>query len=336
MLWSAAMPELRRDPIVGRWVVLAPERADRPNALLRAPLPPSLQDPLSCPFCPGNEAMTPPEISRRSAGQLSWTLRVVPNRYPALRVETQLSRKATGLFDGMAGVGAHEVVIETQDHLRSMAQLSPAELAAVLETWQERMEDLSRDHRLRAIIAFKNSGAAAGATLSHAHSQLIALPVIPPELEAELTGARDHFGRKERCVFCDVLAQEVASRERIVLESEGAVAFAPWASRSPFETWILPRAHRSSFEACTRKDLEAVAGTLSVLLRKMDLALERPAFNLFLHTMPLREPRNDWYHWHLELKPTLTQQAGFEWASGCFINPTPPEEAAAFLRQTEV
>lgn len=330
------MPELRRDPIVGRWVVIAPERADRPNALLRAPLEAVSQDPLSCPFCPGNEAMTPPEISRRSAGQLSWTLRVVPNRYPALRVETTMARRAMGLFDRMAGVGAHEVVIETQDHARSMAQLSATELVAVLETWQERMEDLSRDLRLRAIIAFKNSGAAAGATLSHAHSQLIALPVVPSELQAELDGARDHFGRKERCVFCDVLEQELSVKERIVGESAGAVAFAPWASKSPFETWIMPRTHRSSFEACGPAELQAVAGLLSLVLRKMDLALERPAFNLYLHTMPLREPRNDWYHWHLELKPTLTQQAGFEWASGCFINPTPPEEAAAFLRQTEV
>ena len=333
LLDCPAMPELRRDPIVGRWVVIAPERADRPNALLRSM--PEPQDGPSCPFCPGNEAMTPPEILRRE-GAGGWSMRVVPNRFPALRVEKQLAREGHGLYDSMAGVGAHEVIIETREHARTLSQLKRSELEELLRVWQERMVDLSRDLRLRAIFIFKNSGVPAGATLSHAHSQLVALPVVPPELQAELDGSRAHYQRKERCIFCDVLAQELADEARLVFENDGMVAFCPWAARSPFETWIMPRSHGSSFESGSAQELRDLADALFAMLRKMDRALEKPAFNLYLHTLPLREPRNDWYHWHLELKPVLTLQAGFEWASGCFINPTPPEEAAAFLRQTEI
>jgi len=317
---------------VGRWVIIAPERAERPSAFLR-PVPE--HDTGVCPFCPGNESLTPPEVlSRRSNG--TWSLRVVPNRYPALRTEIQLSRSGVGMFDSMAGVGAHEVVIETSDHRSTLADQPVEQIASVLRAWQERMVDLSRDVRLKSLIAFKNHGGPAGATLFHAHSQLIALPFVPETLHAEVRAAARHFEEKERCIWCDIVAQETREKERIVLESDDAVVLSPWAARSPFELWILPREHRSSFESATEQELRAVADSLRTVLRKIDVALEKPAFNLFLHTMPLREPHNDFYHWHLELKPVLTQQAGFEWATGCFINPTAPEEAASFLRQTEV
>ena len=317
---------------MGRWVIIAPERAERPSAFLR---PAPEHDTGVCPFCPGNESLTPPEVlSRRSNG--TWSLRVVPNRYPALRTEIQLSRSGVGMFDSMAGVGAHEVVIETSDHRSTLADQPVEQIASVLSAWQERMVDLSRDVRLKSLIAFKNHGGPAGATLFHAHSQLIALPFVPETLHAEVRAAARHFEDKERCIWCDIVAQETHEKERIVLESDAAVVLSPWAARSPFELWILPREHRSSFESATEQELRAVADSLRTVLRKIDVALEKPAFNLFLHTMPLREPHNDFYHWHLELKPVLTQQAGFEWATGCFINPTAPEEAASFLRQTEV
>jgi UDPglucose--hexose-1-phosphate uridylyltransferase len=279
--------------------------------------------------------MTPPEVlSRRENG--TWTLRVVPNQYPALRTEIQMSRSGQGMLDSMAGVGAHEVVIETNDHRSTLADLPVAQLESVLRAWQERMVDLSRDVRLRSVVAFKNHGGPAGATLLHPHSQLIALPFVPEVLRAEERAAAEHFAAKERCIFCDVIAQEMGQKERVVLESEDAVVLSPWAARSPFELWILPRDHHSSFETAAPEPLRAVADALRTVLRKVEVALEKPAFNLFLHTMPLREPQNDYYHWRLELKPVLTQQAGFEWASGCYVNPTPPEDAASFLRQTEV
>jgi len=317
---------------MGRWVVIAPERAERPSAFLR---PAPERDGGICPFCPGNESMTPPEVlARRDGG--AWSLRVVPNRYPALRTEIQMSRAGLGMFDSMAGVGAHEVVIETSDHRATLADLPAEQIQSVFRAWQERMLDLARDIRLKSLIAFKNHGGPAGATLLHAHSQLIALPFVPDVLQAEVAASQAHFAAKERCVFCDVVAQELRDHDRVVLELPEAVVLSPWAARSPFELWILPRAHRSSFESAGAEELRAVADVLRTALRKMDVALEKPAYNLFLHTMPLREPQNDFYHWHLELKPVLTQQAGFEWASGCYINPTPPEEAASFLRQTEV
>ncbi len=326
------MPELRKDPVVDRWVIIAPERADRPNALLR---PQPERDGEACPFCPGNESMTPPEVLVHPGAAGRWSVRVVPNRYPALRTEIQMSRAGNGLFDSTAGVGAHEVVIETEQHFQTLADLPVPQIESVFTAWRERMVDLSRDLRLKALFAFKNQGAPAGATLPHAHSQLVALPFVPPALAEELRGARRHFDDKERCIFCDILAQELRDQERVVLETEAAVALSPYAARSPFETWVFLREHRSSFESATGQELRSVADALRTVLRKIDVALDRPAYNLLLHTMPLREARNDWYHWHLELKPVLTLQAGFEWASGCYINPTPPEEAAGFLRQTE-
>jgi UDPglucose--hexose-1-phosphate uridylyltransferase len=332
------MPELRRDPVVGRWVIVAPERADRPHALVRTLA--EQDDPAGCPFCPGHEAMTPPELlaHRENGGPRNgpdWTLRVVPNRFPALRTEERMVRAGLGMYDVMGGVGAHEVIIETPEHGRELPQQSPEQVEQVLRAAQERILDLSRDVRLRSVLFFKNSGAASGSTLRHPHSQIVALPLVPGELQQELSGARKHFEEKERCVFCDILAQEARDRSRVVLETDGFVALSPWASRAPFELLVLPREHRSVYEQSTAQEVRGLAEALRLSLRKLDLALGKPAYHFHLHTLPLREPPSDWYHWHLEVRPVLALVAGFESGTGFFINPTPPEEAAAFLRQTE-
>jgi UDPglucose--hexose-1-phosphate uridylyltransferase len=333
-----SMPELRKDPVVDRWIIVAPERARRPNALVRTL--PDQDDPAACPFCPGHESMTPPELLAHRNGSAApnatgWTLRVVPNKFPALRTEERMGRSGVGLYDAMAGVGAHEVIVETPEHGRQLPQQSPEQVEHLLRAAQERILDLSRDVRLRSAVFFKNSGAAAGASLSHPHSQIVALPLIPTELERELAGARAHFEEKERCIFCDMVAQEARERSRVVLETDGFLTLSPFAARGPFELLILPREHRSSFEQSSAAELRSLANALRLSLRKLDRALEKPSYNFYLHSLPLREPPSDWYHWHLEVRPVLALAAGFEWSTGFFINPTPPEEAAAFLRQTE-
>ena len=328
------MPELRRDPIVGRWVIIATERARRPNHFRRAEEPPGGP----CPFCPGNEDKTPPEVyvSGRPAAPANlpgWKVRVIPNRYPALMIEGELDREADGIYDRMNGVGAHEVVIETPEHSRDLSELTDAEVTEVLFAFKARILDLKNDMRFRYVLLFKNHGSAAGATLEHTHSQLIALPVTPRQVADEIEGARRHHEHRERCIYCDIVGQEQKDRTRLIHENQEFVVFQPWAPRSPFETWIVPRRHESNFEAETKERLAFAAQALRITLAKLMTGLGRPAYNFIVHTNPLRDPPSASYHWHIEVVPALTQVAGFEWGSGFHINPVPPEEAAEFLRK---
>jgi UDPglucose--hexose-1-phosphate uridylyltransferase len=333
------MPELRKDPVAGRWVILSPERAARPYDFASVALPRAAQ---ACPFCPGSEAETPPEIfASRPGGSApdtpGWTLRVVPNRFPALAREGELERSAEGLYDRMNGVGAHEVIIESPDHARGLARLAPAEVAAVLSACRRRMAELHADPRIRYVLIFKNHGAPAGASLEHPHAQLIATPIVPLQVQEELDGALRYFEIEERCVFCDIAAQELepAGGRRLVLARDGYVALAPYASRFSYETWILPVAHASAFERGDAAQDAALAGVLGETLRRLERVLPRPAYNFVLHTAPCRSPELEHYHWHMEILPRLAEFAGFEWGSGFYINPTPPEEAAAALRCAE-
>jgi UDPglucose--hexose-1-phosphate uridylyltransferase len=330
------MPELRRDPIVGRWVIIATERARRPTDVPRCP--PTSQ-PSVCPFCPGREDMTPPEVYAlgrpyaAAPNSPGWKVRVVPNRFPALKIEGDLDRQAEGIYDRMNGIGAHEVIIETPEHARQMKDLSDAELTDVLYAFKARIVDLRNDLRFRYILLFKNHGPLAGASLDHPHSQLIALPVVPRQVIEEIEGARRHYEHKERCIFCDVVGQERRDRSRLIFENDHFVAFAPWAPRSPFETWIVPRRHESNFEAEPKERLALCAPVLGTTLRRLAAALGNPSYNFIVHSNPLRDPPSPSYHWHLEVMPALSQVAGFEWGSGFHINPVPPEEAAEFLRK---
>ena len=329
------MPELRKDPVTGHWVIISTDRQKRPNAF-------RLERPVvlgrdQCPFCPGREALTPPEILsyRQNGGAPNspgWEVRVVPNKFPALQVEGTLDRTGEGMFDRMNGIGAHEVIIETPDHDRTLAAMSEAEIERVLWAYRERMVDLKRDIRLRYILVFKNHGGAAGATIEHTHSQLIALPIVPDFVREEIEGARRHFVAKERCVFCDILHQELTDTRRIIFENADIVALSPYAPRFPFETWLLPKRHGARFEEAARHEFESLARALKSVLQRMDRALEFPPFNLIVHTSPFSEDTTDVYHWHLEIMPKLSRVAGFEWGTGFYINPTSPEEAAEVLR----
>jgi len=330
------MPDLRKDPIVNRWVIIATERAHRPGGMRTdrdEPAPPGTV----CPFCPGHEDKTPREVlAYRPQGPANgpgWTLRVVPNKFPALRVEGSLDRAGDGVYDRMQGIGAHEVIIETAEHGKQLSGLSEAEIEPVFWAYRDRILDLRRDSRFKYIMIFKNQGRAAGASLEHPHSQLIALPVVPKTVLEEMEGARAYFAFKERCVFCDIVRQELTERRRVVYENASFVVIEPYAPKFPFETWILPKHHDSSFEDVRRSEYAELANAMRVTLRKLNLALDNPPYNFMLHNQPLNEPESATYHWHIEIMPTLSTVAGFEWGSGFYINPTSPEEAAAFLRE---
>ena len=294
-----------------------------------------------CPLCPGNEALTPPEILAYRGNGLGpnttgWSLRVIPNKFPALRVEGDLGREGVGLYDRMNGVGAHEVIIESPDHKAILAGLPEKKLEDVFWAYRDRILDLRKDFRLRYVLIFKNHGAAAGATLEHTHSQLIALPIVPTFVTEEIEGCKAHYTDKERCIYCDIIRQEVADRSRVVGENDEFLSIAPFASRFPFEVWILPKKHTSYYEESQKFQFEALARIFSDALRRLDRVLATPPFNFILHTSPLHERTGEFYHWHFEIMPKLTQVAGFEWGTGFYINPVPPEEAAAFLRDAEV
>jgi UDPglucose--hexose-1-phosphate uridylyltransferase len=333
------MPELRKDPITGRWVIISSERGKRPA---------DFQDQRVkkrggfCPFCAGNERTTPNEVlAYRAEGATrangpGWRLRVVPNKFPALQIEGDLNKQGEGIFDKMSGIGAHEVIIESPDHNATLATLPEKAVEEVLWAYRDRMEDLKKDKRFQYTIIFKNEGLTAGATLEHSHSQLIALPIVPIQVQNELDGSRRHFEHKERCIFCDIIRQEVQVGSRVILETARFIALAPYAPRSPFETWILPKKHTSCYACATTEDYKDLAGLLQNVLRRIERALSYPPYNFVIHTSPFREEINDYYHWHIELMPKLTSVAGFEWGSGFYINPTPPEEAARFLREVKL
>jgi UDPglucose--hexose-1-phosphate uridylyltransferase len=333
------MPELRKDPIVGRWVIIAEERAKRPLAP-RSELA-VIGEGGICPFCEGNEVHTPIEILayRDRASPTNgpgWRVRVVPNKFPALQIEGDLDLRGEGIYDKMKGVGAHEVIIECPHHEMNMAQLPEENIREVLWVYRDRLVDLKKDPRLVYGMVFKNVGGAAGASLEHSHSQLIVTPIVPITVEEEMAGAEEFFSYRGRCIFCDMVHQELASEKRIILDTPHFLAFAPFASRFPFETWIVPKTHNSHYENIRKPEVDDLGGVLKTVLRKLETALDRPAYNYVIHTSPFDVPTLRHYHWHLEIIPRTTRIAGFEWGTGFYINPVAPEKAAAYLRDTDI
>ncbi|MFH1368832.1 MAG: galactose-1-phosphate uridylyltransferase [Elusimicrobiota bacterium] len=331
------MSELRRDPIIGRWVIVSTERGKRPSDF---PKMPENNAGKACPFCIGNENLTPSEILAygepgRNKNGPGWWLRVVPNKFPALNIEGTLNRQGEGMYDKMNGLGAHEVIIETPDHTKSFADLTDKQVEDIIWVYRDRIMDLKRDIRLEYALIFKNHGAAAGATLSHSHSQLIATPIVPKRVREEINGAKNYFEYKERCVFCDIIKQELSLSTRIVAENSDFVAICPFAPRFPFEVWLLPKVHDSDFEDMQKHASVNLALLLKNVLNKMKNVLDNPPYNFIIHNAPLREDRLPHYHWHIEIIPKLTSVAGFEWGTGFYVNPTPPEEAAKFLRESD-
>ncbi len=334
------MPELRKDPITGRWVIIASERSKRPNDY-RRPVEARSTDPATCPFCPGNEGETPAEIfSLRDNGTApntpGWKVRAVPNKYPALRIEGDLNREGLGVYDRMNGVGAHEVIIETPNHHEDLADLDEHCIDDVLRVCQMRINDLMNDERFRYVLLFKNQGEAAGASLEHAHTQLIATPVVPKLVLEELSGARYYYNHRERCIFCDIVRQEISDGKRLVDHSEHFVALSPYAARFPYEVWIMPKQHQASFRTIDDAQRLEFAGLLRRVLLRHKYALGNAAYNYMFHSSPFGLEKNPEYHWHLEIIPRITRVAGFEWGTGFYINPTSPEESTSILRSIDL
>jgi len=337
------MPELRRDPLVGRWVVFSPERKQRPQDFKSSGI---LPGPIES-FIWGNEHLTPPEVySARVPGTPAnspgWQVRVVPNRFPALRIEGDLDPEGAGLYDRMNGIGAHEVVIETPEPGLPLEDQSLDGIAEVLRAYRSRINDLSRDSRFRSVLIFKNVGQLAGASLRHAHSQIVALPVVPKVLDDRLSAARAYYQEKERSLFEDILRAEQKEGTRLVYENTGFAAFCPYASRFPFELLIVPKRQNPHFQQSGDHELSLAADALKQVLQRLSKGLRQPDYNLILHTAPLGQPRENGesldraFRWHIEILPRLTGIAGFEFGTGFFINSTLPEEAAQFLRSVRL
>ena len=328
------MPQLRKDPLTNRWVVVNLESPKKPGTFFQ---PPRGHSSKTCPFCPGNEVMTPPEIAvygrKTETRSPSWQVRVVPNKFPALRIEEKPEKSAIGVYDKLGGFGAHEVIIESPDHEKEMADLSLEEVALILHAYRDRCLDLKKDPRFKYILIFKNVGSAAGASLEHPHSQLIALPIVPSRVKGEIKGAAKHHEFTDRCIFCDMLDQEHEEKSLAIEERDGYIAIAPFASRFPFETWILPKEHQASFDELKDGQIDGLAGILKNALSRIKKSLGDPSYNFMIHTLPINEKSHETFHWHIEIIPQLTQVAGFELGTGFYLNPTPPETAARILRE---
>jgi UDPglucose--hexose-1-phosphate uridylyltransferase len=328
------MSELRREPVSGRWVIVATERAARPTDFKTSP---QIIKSSFCPFCEGNEDKTPPEImAYRDKGAPpdtgGWRVRVVPNKFPALQIEGDQNKRGEGIYDMMSGIGAHEVIIESPRHIQSLTSLDNGNVEEVLLCYRDRLIDLKKDKRFVYGLLFKNVGFAAGASLEHTHTQLIVTPIVPQLVENEMANAKTFYRNRERCLFCDMIQQEIDTNRRIIISTDNFVAFAPFASRFPFEIWILPKKHESHFENLQRGEAEELAHVLKSALIKLETALDLPPYNYIIHSAPFNVTESEYFHWHIEIIPRLTNIAGFEWGTGFYINPTPPEEAAETLR----
>jgi len=328
------MSEIRQDQATKRWVIMATERAKRPHDLIGQQATAEKQPEHSpkCPFCPGNESMTPPELYRDEGGSPGWQVRVVPNRFAALGPDGEVAVRDPYWFTNVTGVGAHEVIIESPLHNGSPATMDLDQVTRVLVAAGERFNRLQQDHRLNYVAFFRNNGLAAGSSLSHPHTQIIATPITPTNIRLEIEEARRHYDDRMHCVYCETIEKEREAGARVVLETAAFFVFEPFASRWPFETWIVPKQHAPVLAPGPDDQVRALAMALQATLGALYRALGDPAYNLVLHEAPLRDSCEDYWHWHIEILPRLSTAAGFELGTGIWINTMLPEDAAAYLR----
>ncbi|NJD57665.1 MAG: galactose-1-phosphate uridylyltransferase [Nitrospirae bacterium] len=340
---KTGLNELRKDPLLGRWIAVLSESLPPSEYNGENSREPAKED--SCMLCAGRESETPHEIMRTPGSSPAdpskkWTTRVIANFDPVFMVEGDLGRRGEGMYDKMNSIGANEIIIESPHHAVEPEDIGFEQMIHVVETYRARMADLEKDTRLRYTLIYKNHGRSAGALYGHPLSQLVSTPVIPKRVKEELDNAKRYFSYKERCIFCDIMREEMRIEKRVIIESRHYIAFCPYASKFPFETWILPKRHNCAFQDIRPEEVEDFALILSSVLKKLRSLFPGLAYNYFIHSAPNRITRKDhWhtlgddYHWHLEIMPRFLRTTGFEWGSGLYILPTSPEHAAKFLRE---
>jgi UDPglucose--hexose-1-phosphate uridylyltransferase len=327
------VPEIRRDPVSGTWVVVGYRYIHIDNKA-------------SCPFCPGNEDLTPPSIREVKGAEGFWKIRCFPARNFLFVIEASDERKGEGIYDKMANLGAHEIVVESPEHTKIFSNFSQSEIELLLKFYQERVFDLKKDKRLRYIQVFKNHGELAGSYIFHPHSHVLATPILPERIERELSNAKEHYIRKERCLFCDIVKQEIRERKRTVAQNTHFVSFCPFASRFPFETWILPKSHSPNFEDIS--DNEILSSLSQILLETMK-RIEKltNAYTIVYHTSPNlikiepeseeeQQPLSDYFHWHIEIMPRDYRSSKYKREDEFYVNTLMPEEAANILRAQKI
>ncbi|MBI3378505.1 MAG: galactose-1-phosphate uridylyltransferase [Nitrospirae bacterium] len=335
------MHELRKDPLMNRWVAVMSDSM--------APGEYNLQEEKAkeseCILCSGREKETTPEITAiRGNGSLpnepGWLARVIPSFKPILHVEGDLGRRGVGMYDRMNSIGANEIIIETPEHNKADGDIGFEQMIRVVSLYKERIADLEKDLRLRYVLIYKNSGREAGAVYSHPHSQIIAMPIIPRRIKEELDGAKQYYSYKDRCIFCDIIREELRYGQRVIFETKKFIAFCPYAQRFSFEFCIMPKRHSCAFQEINSEEMEDLGLMLSAMMKKLGTILKNPPYNYVMHTAPNMIPRrNHWhtlgedFHWHIEVMPRLTRVSGFEWGSGFYVITTSPEDAAKYLRE---
>jgi UDPglucose--hexose-1-phosphate uridylyltransferase len=334
------MSVLRQDVSTNEWVIIATERAKRPHQFVktRDDTPNDTETGTFCPFCPGNETAEPEVLAFRNEGppdSPGWWVRVLRNKFAALNPNgTTAHLWEQGFFPYMEGVGVHEVIVETPEHHTSLALMTTHQVAEILFAYRLRFRELRQSKAWKAIVIFKNHGERAGTSLRHPHSQLVATPIVPHDTRLKHAVAEQHYDNRGTCLYCEILHHEMAAKIRLVDQSPSFAAFHPFASRLPFETWIMPLRHKASFGNIGDEELHDFAAILHRQLRKLHFALNDPDYNFVLHTAPLEDEDKDYYLWHLQILPRLTTIAGFELGSGIYINTALPEETAVFIRET--
>lgn len=325
--------ELRQDPVTGDWVVIATGRGKRPEEFANQDKEEVSQDSdHKCFFCYPEETGQEKDVLIYTDSKNDWTLRVFPNKYPAFSRGKRMKHWEEGPYFGMDGTGYHELVV-TRDHEKSLGQLDPMQVAEVIDAYQDRYISLMNKKSVNYIDIFHNHGKKAGASISHPHSQLVAIPVISPYVNGELSGAETYYRQNKECIYCAMFSWEQEHGKRMVFENDEYLAFCPFASRAAFEVWVVPKKHKPYFERTSREEKVKVGEVLQKVLEKIGKGLNNPDYNFYIHTSPCDGKDYPHFHWHIEILPRTSVWAGFELSTGVEISTIEPEEAASFLKK---